>query len=166
MPRDDDRAWAELVASFHASPDREDDEEGRRWPAAEDVAAEDVAAEPEHGDDEPGDSFRDASVTLGPLPPPRGRHPVLENQSHDDDPADHFVPEPPPPIPLGDTISRLAWAGVIAFPAVLLLAAILQWSPPDAVLVVLVTGFVGGFATLIARMHPTRHDDPGDGAVL
>jgi hypothetical protein len=165
MARDDDHTWAELVESFHASPD----DDVRRWPAAEDLPPDPERADDgtgDHREGEHGDSFHDASVTLGPLPPLRGRPPVLENESGEDDPSDHFVPAPPPPIPRGDTVSRFAWSGVIAFPAVLLLAAVMQWSPPDPVLVVLVMGFVGGFATLIARMHPSHPHDPGDGAVL
>jgi hypothetical protein len=80
---------------------------------------------------------------------------------------EHFVPPEVPPIQGGDLVSRLAWAGVIGGPLVLLLAAVLGGVVPSYLLATALLAFIGGFVVLVARMpaHPST-DDGQDGAVL
>jgi hypothetical protein len=79
--------------------------------------------------------------------------------------ADEFVPPDPPPLPRGDLISRLAWAGVVIGP-IFMLIAVLAWRTAPKMLVLIALGaFVAGFVTLVARM-PNHRDDDGDGAIV
>lgn len=79
---------------------------------------------------------------------------------------EHFEPPEPGPIPRGDLVSRLAWAGVLGGPAVLLVAAVVQGALPSVMVVAALLAFVGGFITLVARMPADRGDDGDDGAVV
>ncbi len=81
---------------------------------------------------------------------------------------DHFVPDPPPPLPETDRVTRLAWAGLIGGPVMIMLAAIFGIGLQGWVLVAALGAFLGGFTTLILRMGDRRSDDDGwdDGAVL
>ncbi len=147
MSREDDQAWADLVEAFHASPG----EETPRWPAAEDVA-DDVAVDPaNHGED----ALPAGASSTGPEAPPARP-----------DPDEHFVPPPPPPLPRGDRVSRLAWAGVLGAPVFLILAVALGWRLPSWLTVLAACALVGGFVTLVARMRGHDPHDPDDGAVV
>jgi hypothetical protein len=76
------------------------------------------------------------------------------------------VPPEPPPLPRGDLVGRLAWAGVLFGPAFLLLTAFL-WDDAGPLPLALGTlAFVGGFVTLVARMPARRDDSDDDGAVV
>ncbi|TAK71072.1 MAG: hypothetical protein EPO13_00815 [Actinomycetota bacterium] len=87
--------------------------------------------------------------------------------SPDDDPGDHFVPPTPPPLPRGDTLTRLAWVGVLGGPLLLLVTYLLGWRLDRYLSALAVLGFVAGFVTLVARMRDDRGDDgPEDGAVV
>lgn len=79
---------------------------------------------------------------------------------------EHFEPPDPPPLPRGDLVSRLAWAGVLGGPAVLLAAAILQGTLPSLLVTAALVAFITGFVTLVARMPADREDDGDDGAVV
>lgn len=164
MSRDDDQTWAELIDSFHAAPAAEGDQP---WPAAEELGPDDRLDDPRSED------FRDASVTLGSL---TGRGAGPEAAAPDgvtggiddataEEAANHFVPPVPAPIPRGDRVQRLAWAGVIAPPIALIIVAIMSWRPSDEIIFLAVVAFVAGFVTLIARMRG-HHNDPDDGAVI
>ena len=79
----------------------------------------------------------------------------------------HFVPPEPPPIPRPDLPGRMAWAGVLLGPVLLLLCALLWQSVPQWVVGAIVTGIVGGFGYLVWRLPRTRdRDDPDDGAIV
>jgi hypothetical protein len=83
-----------------------------------------------------------------------------------DEPDEGFVPPEPPPLPRGDLVGRLAWAGVLLGPAFLLLSA-LVWDDAGPLPLALATlAFVGGFITLVARMPARRDDEDDDGAVV
>lgn len=157
MSRDDDQTWADLVDTFHSSPDADDT--ARRWPAAEDLDP----------NDEQNDGYGDASVTLGALTGDDAG-PRTHASSHEttgpgtDD--DHFVPPTPAPIPRGDRVSRLAWAGVISGPVGLILVAAFSLTPPDELVFLAVAAFIAGFVTLIARLRGHHPNDPDNGAVL
>lgn len=86
----------------------------------------------------------------------------------DEDDEGHFVPPEPPPLPEADTTAKFAWLGVIGGPILLLLAVLLSWEMTWWLATVSIGGFVGGFATLVARMKTDDEDgdDPGRGAVV
>ncbi|MGH8827507.1 MAG: hypothetical protein ACRDVZ_07895 [Jiangellaceae bacterium] len=158
MSTEDERAWAELVESFHASPDVDADSSDarpdRRWPEIEDVSP-DARAEP----------FTDATFTLGSTGGDLPQRPRPEAGS-EDVADDHFQPPLPPPLPRGNHISRSAWGGVIAAPLGLIIAAVTPWDMPRSMLGFLSVGFVAGFVTLVVRMRGHDPYDPDNGAVL
>ncbi|WP_167153768.1 hypothetical protein [Streptomyces sp. MBT27] len=79
----------------------------------------------------------------------------------------HFVPPEPPPLPEADATAKFAWLGVIGGPLLLVLAAIFGWDITWWLTLLGVGGFLGGIATLFARMQPDEEDDdPGRGAVV
>jgi hypothetical protein len=86
------------------------------------------------------------------------------------DPVDHFVPPEPPPIPRGTPARRLAWAGLLGSPVVLLMAVFVHmltgWDVPTLLTLAVAAAFVGGFGFLVATMPRDRGDDWNDGAVL
>lgn len=135
----DEAAWEQIVAGYSATASEPD---GPPQPT--------VTGEP----DEPGQT---ADLYRARAPEP---HPLVR------DDEDHFVPEPPPPPPDIDLVSRLAWAGVFGGPILLLVATLLTWVPPRAVVLVCVLGFVGGIVTLVLRMKDGPPDDPDNGAVV
>ncbi|CAM5412975.1 hypothetical protein SAVIM338S_02193 [Streptomyces avidinii] len=79
----------------------------------------------------------------------------------------HFVP-PEPELPEADATSKFAWLAVVGGPVLLLLAVLLQWDMTWWLTTLGVGGFLGGFATLVARMSSgdDEDDDPGRGAVV
>lgn len=89
-----------------------------------------------------------------------------ERHSYPPELDEHFEPPEPGPIPCGDLVSRLAWAGVLGGPAVLLVAAVAAGALPSLMVVAALLAFVGGFITLVARMPADRGDDGDDGAVV
>ncbi len=154
----DEQTWAELIAAFEGSPA----ESGPvpSWPVLEDV------------DDEP--ASRGGRV-LRPAAPTSWSE--LAGDRHDDasslgvpaeDPTDHYTPPEPPPLPEGDTVSRLAWVGVVGGPAFLLLALLLGWQLDVWQPVAALLAFIAGFLTLVVRMRdrPADGDGPDDGAVV
>ncbi|MFE3604074.1 hypothetical protein [Streptomyces sp. NPDC059142] len=80
----------------------------------------------------------------------------------------HFVPPEPPPLPESDVTSRFAWLAVIGGPVLMLIAVLLSWDMTWWLTTLCIGGFLGGFATLVARMDPDDDgsDDPGRGAVV
>jgi hypothetical protein len=131
-----------------------------RWPAAEDLAdGADGSGDHDPFDDDPTDGHR--VVLTGP--PASGSD--LPGEGVDDDEGGYVPPEPPP-LPRGDLVSRLAWAGVLGGPLFLLVAAIVWQGLPKSLLLAALAAFVGGFVTLVARMPGDGPDDPDDGAVV
>ncbi|GGX61906.1 hypothetical protein [Streptomyces fructofermentans] len=94
--------------------------------------------------------------------------PEPAEEDFEDDDEGHFVPPEPPPLPTADTTSRFAWLAVVGGPVLLLLAVLLGWEMTWWLATVGIGGFLGGFATLVARMHndDEDEDDPGRGAVV
>ena len=78
----------------------------------------------------------------------------------------HFVPPPPPDIPEGTPLTRLAWAGVIGGPVILLLIAFTGWAPPGIVAIGAGVACLAGFATLVWHLPEGREDGWDDGAQL
>ncbi|MFJ3514878.1 MULTISPECIES: hypothetical protein [unclassified Streptomyces] len=97
-------------------------------------------------------------------------HSLSEPKDDDLTPAEegHFVP-PEPELPEADTTSKFAWLAVVGGPVLLLLAVLLQWEMTWWLTTLGIGGFLGGFATLVARMahgDEDDDDDPGRGAVV
>ena len=103
---------------------------------------------------------RDEMVGAGPVAPadpPRRR--ALDDE-------EHFVPPDPPPVPRGTPARRLAWAGLLLPPVIMVLAVGLRWALPSWAATGLVAAFVGGFVYLVATMPRDGGDGWGDGAVV
>jgi hypothetical protein len=137
----------EIVAGFH-DPWPVDE---RPWPAAEDVVAEEPPA---------------------PLPASRVvRPPVIEPEDvlppHVEAYLDeHFVPEPPPPLPRPAVATSWALVGLLGGLALLIGSGLFHWQLDPIVQAAAGFGILGGFATLVWRMRDTSDDDPDDGAVV
>jgi hypothetical protein len=78
----------------------------------------------------------------------------------------HFTPPPPPELPEGTPISRLAWAGLLGGPAVLLLIALTGWDGPRIVSIGAGLATLAGFVTLVWLLPESRDDGWDDGARL
>ncbi|MCX4962269.1 hypothetical protein [Streptomyces virginiae] len=184
-PLDEEAAWAAIVAGYGQEPP---DPPGARpfrpienlLLPEEDVkplppeSGPDPKADPEPDpkpDAEPGPTAAlGSSVVFAPgvgMAGPRDHSPA-EPKDDDLTPAEegHFVP-PEPELPPADTTSKFAWLAVVGGPVLLLLAVLLQWEMTWWLTTLGIGGFLGGFATLIARMqHDEDDDDPGRGAVV
>jgi hypothetical protein len=79
---------------------------------------------------------------------------------------EHFEPPPPPPLPSGDAISRLAWAGVLGGPGFLFVSVLLGWGIQPFLGALAIGIFIGGFVTLIIRMHDDDEPRDNNGAVI
>ncbi|HEX7188911.1 MAG TPA: hypothetical protein VF423_11860 [Actinomycetes bacterium] len=143
----DEMAWAGIVADF----DLEAHDEVPRWPASEDV-------------DEPAKPAPDALSGFEELRDIVPAPPVVPRA----DTEDHFEPPPPPPLPEVDTITRVAWAGALGGPLVLLLAALAGIPLGGWVGFLALAAGMAGFVTLVARMkdRPPTDSGPDDGAVV
>jgi hypothetical protein len=154
----EDAEWQALVAQFDEKPFGEtpagETPAGEaaaatvpRWPAIEDLDIETDRSDP-------------VRITDEEEPKPRAVDPK--------DPHEHYIPPEPPRGPRLDWISRLAWAGVIGGPLVLILVALLNVGSGSRITLLAALGFAAGFLTLVFRMKdrlPT--DDTGDdGAVV
>lgn len=159
-PLDEDAAWAALVAGYDDDP-----EPGTAlWPEAENVPA--APADPDPTD----------PAAVSTAPPPADRtiviHPVISGPRNyelaDDDEEAHFVPPEPPPLPEADVTTKFAWLAVLGGPLLLIAFVLLQVELTWWAVTVGVGGFLGGFATLVARMRTDEDDDdpPGGGAVV
>jgi hypothetical protein len=163
-PLDVDSAFAAIIAGWAEAPT------SGSWPAEEDLGsgrhrrADDPSGssiEPDDdGEDEPDDDG--PALAGGPLLPSLGAH----HADRPEDEPDSFVPPDPPPLPRGDVVSRLAWAGVLGGP-VFLLTAVIGWrSAPPVLVLTAIAGFVGGCVVLVSRMPKHRSDDDDEGAVV
>ncbi|GAA2649495.1 hypothetical protein [Streptomyces lunalinharesii] len=140
--------------------------------AAKDGDAPDPGA-PGPADTVPGDGSpaRPGSfVVFAPGVGPRSWTPA-EPSDDDFDETDegHFTPPEPPPLPSADTTAKFAWIAVLGGPLLLLGTVLLQQPVTWWITVLGIGGFVGGLATLFARMGTDREDDeepPGGGAVV
>lgn len=182
-PLDEEAAWAAIVAGYGQEPP---DPPGARpfkpienlllpeedvmplppepEPKPKPEATAEPAPEPAPKADPEPPTTLGSSVVFAPgvgTPGPRD-HSLAE-------PTDegHFVP-PEPELPEADTTSKFAWLAVVGGPVLLLLAVLLQWEMTWWLTTLGIGGFLGGFATLVARMAQgdDDDDDPGRGAVV
>ncbi|OIJ68785.1 hypothetical protein [Streptomyces mangrovisoli] len=186
LPLDEDAAWAAIVAGYGeeppdppgtkpfkpvrdlALPEADVNAAGTEGAATAAGEVGDVADEAAPEPEPPGPARSTlplgGSVSFAPGVGPRDHTPA---EPADDDEG-HFVPPEPPPLPEADTTAKFAWLGVVGGPVLLLLAVILGWDMTWWLTTLGVGGFLGGFATLVARMRPDDedNDDPGRGAVV
>jgi hypothetical protein len=160
--RDEEAAWADLIARFDAP---EADGGPAPWPAREDLAGPDLAGPARVAR---ADTLPDSLP--GPLPPADTVtfSPARQASSADED--EHFVPPTPPPLPSVDPVTKGAWAALFGGPAYLLIATAAGWTVPGIAAFLAVAAFIGGFAVLVLRMDdgPPGADTggPDDGAVV
>jgi hypothetical protein len=156
-PLDEDAAWAALVAGYDAEPEPGTEPS---WPESENV---------------PADADTATAPPAPPAPPPSRTivvHPVISGPRNyelvDDEEDAHFIPPEPPPLPESDLTTKFAWIGVIGGPLLLLGFVLFQLELTWWAMVLGGGGFLGGFATLFARMRTDEDDDdlPGGGAVV
>lgn len=143
-----DDVWAEIVAGY----DQEATEPLNPWalPPPDD---------PPDPDPAPPRAAPQMRIARDPVDP-------LNSPAQWDDEG-HFVPPDLPPMPRGDLVSRLAWTGLFGGPLLMLLATVLSWALPRAILFGCAAAFVGGLVTLVLRMRDDRDGSGGDdGAVV
>ncbi|PVC90764.1 hypothetical protein [Streptomyces sp. CS014] len=188
---DEDAAWAAIVAGYGEEPP--DPPGAKPFKSIEDLALleDDQRNVTGPGDGPAGDPADKGSGKTPPKPPekkPLGSSVVFAPgvagprdyelpESKDDgidrpDDGDegHFVPPEPPPLPEADVTAKFAWLAVIGGPVLMLIAVLLQWEMTWWLTTLCIGGFLGGFATLVARMPSDDDDDtfgdPGRGAVV
>ncbi|ARE76862.1 hypothetical protein B6R96_25395 [Streptomyces sp. Sge12] len=185
-PLDEEAAWAAIVAGYGQEPP--DPPGARPFKPIENLLLpeEDVKPLPKPEPPEPGRApdakpepepepeppvALGSSVVFAPgvgMTGPRD-HSLAEPKDDDVSAAEegHFV-QPEPELPPADTTSKFAWLAVVGGPVLLLLAVLLQWEMTWWLTTLGIGGFLGGFATLVARMAQgdEEDDDPGRGAVV
>ncbi|MFE7318593.1 hypothetical protein ACFU7T_36660 [Streptomyces sp. NPDC057555] len=180
-PLDEEAAWAEIVAGYGERPEfpGADEERPDRTATADDrtaTADEDAAdspADPAPGKSAPGDgtpSRPGSFVVFAPGVGPRDWS-AREPSDDDFDAADegHFTPPEPPPLPQADATTKFAWIAAVGGPLLLIGTVVLQQPVTWWIAVLGIGGFLGGLATLFARMNDDRDEDddlPGSGAVV
>jgi len=193
-PLDEEAAWAEIVAGYGDQPsfpphdegegdgDGDGDGDSKDAPtgdagteSAGKGAEEDAGKGAKEDGAGPGDGGAGASrpgsfVVFAPGVGPRNWSP---SQASDDDfdetDEGHFTPPEPPPLPQADVTAKFAWIAVIGGPVLLVAMVLLQQPVTWWITVLGIGGFLGGFATLVARMKSDDEDDndlPGSGAVV
>ncbi|MER7761224.1 hypothetical protein [Streptomyces sp. NPDC097619] len=177
-PLDEEAAWAAIVAGYGEEP--ADPPGSKPFKPIEDLLLPEADVNPlpaagatkEKEPEDPGAAKPPlgSSVVFAPGVGPRD-HSLAEPSEEDLDASDegHFVPPEPPPLPEADTTAKFAWLAVVGGPLLLLLAVLLQWEMTWWLTTLGVGGFLGGFATLVARMQhddDVDGDDPGRGAVV
>ncbi|MET9883915.1 hypothetical protein ABZZ20_12355 [Streptomyces sp. NPDC006430] len=175
-PLDEEAAWAAIVAGYGQEPP---DPPGARpfrpienlMLPEEDVKPTTAPQTPAAPSDEepPAAPALGSSVVFAPgVGPGAGTGPRDHTPAEPDEKDEgHFVP-PEPELPPADTTAKFAWLAVVGGPVLLLVAVLLQWDMTWWLTTLGIGGFLGGFATLVARMSQgdDEDDDPGRGAVV
>ncbi|MGA4848377.1 hypothetical protein ACOBQB_19735 [Streptomyces sp. G5(2025)] len=196
LPLDEDAAWQAIVAGYGEEP--ADPPGAKPFKSVEDLAlleaesngpadgpASGLPKGPGTSGKESGKESADPDDDSGPgagkplgssvsFAPGVGgpRDYTTPEPSEDDFDADdegHFVPPEPPPLPAADVTAKFAWLAVLGGPLLVLLAVLLGWQMTWWLTTLGIGGFLGGFATLVARMNSgddDEDDDPGRGAVV
>jgi hypothetical protein len=168
VPFDEDAAWRAIVAGYGDEPP--DPPGARPFKPVEDLALPEPEKDAESGADKAPARPLGSSVSFAPGVGPRDHSPPEPSEDDfDEDDEGHFVPPEPPPLPTADTTAKFAWLGVVGGPVLLLLAVLLGWDMTWWLTTLGIGGFLGGFATLVARMRPGGDEDddlPGGGAVV
>ncbi|MCK7622157.1 hypothetical protein MUU72_03285 [Streptomyces sp. RS10V-4] len=178
-PLDEEAAWAEIVAGYGDRPEFPADGRPERPPERPDRPAD--ADTPEAADSPgalpaggvPGDGTPSRPGSFVVFAPGVGPRDWTPDEPSDDDfdetDEGHFTPPEPPPLPRADTTTKFAWIAALGGPLLLIGAVVLQQPVTWWMAVLGIGGFLGGLATLFARMGNDREDDddlPGGGAVV
>ncbi|MFB8070753.1 hypothetical protein ACFVAM_12620 [Streptomyces californicus] len=187
---DEDAAWAAIVAGYGEEPP--DPPGAKPFKSIEDLALlEDDqlnAVGPDGSAEGPADKGSGKTPPKPPEKKPLGSSVVFAPGvagprdyelpgskddgvgAPDDGDEGHFVPPEPPPLPEADVTAKFAWLAVIGGPVLMLVAVLFQWEMTWWLTTLCIGGFLGGFATLVARMphddDDDTYDDPGRGAVV
>ncbi|MFJ3979016.1 hypothetical protein [Streptomyces sp. NPDC090021] len=181
-PLDEEAAWAAIVAGYGQEPP--DPPGSRPFRPIENLLLPEEDVKPLPAEPDPDAESKSepeppaapapalgSSVVFAPgvgMAGPRD-HSLAEPDDDDLTSADegHFV-QPEPELPPADTTAKFAWLAVVGGPVLLLLAVLLQWDMTWWLTTLGIGGFLGGFATLVARMQhgDDEDDDPGRGAVV
>lgn len=195
LPPDEEAAWAAIVAGYGEWPDVDEPQDGRQpdgdtltrpddGPRGEDAGKRGEAADGARDGEADGDGG-DAGQGTGSGETPARSVTVYaagsgprdwrlsesgdSGSGEEDDDEGHFVPPDPPPLPAADPTTKFAWLAVLGGPLLLIAGVIFRFEMTWWVITLGVGGFLGGFATLVARMRDDRDDDfedPGRGAVV
>ncbi|MEU8918970.1 hypothetical protein [Streptomyces nigrescens] len=192
-PLDEEAAWAEIVAGYGEQPSfPAGDGDGGDGTAGDSGASGSSGAATKDGTDGKtgaaapseaagkdgtgdgagtGDAARPGSfVVFAPGVGPRdwsARTP--SDDDFDETDEGHFTPPEPPPLPKADVTTKFAWLAVVGGPLLLVAMVLFQQPVTWWITVLGIGGFLGGFATLVARMKDDDEDDndlPGSGAVV
>ncbi|WP_411138920.1 hypothetical protein [Streptomyces sp. C10] len=192
-PLDEEAAWAEIVAGYGEQPsfpagggDGGDGTAGDSGASGSSGAATKDGTDGKTGAAAPseaagkdgtgdgagtGDAARPGSfVVFAPGVGPRdwsARTP--SDDDFDETDEGHFTPPEPPPLPKADVTTKFAWLAVVGGPLLLVAMVLFQQPVTWWITVLGIGGFLGGFATLVARMKDDDEDDndlPGSGAVV
>lgn len=150
MPEDKDEfdeAWARIVEDLTGN------DTGTRGTAIPEVEATAGASAPDPG----------LAALFEPL---RRQEPAPDAFVDNWEDEGHFTPPEPPEIPTGTPVKRLAWAGALGGPTVLVLTALTGWDAPGVVTLGAGLAALAGFATLVWHMPESRGDGWDDGARL
>ena len=159
---DEDATWRDLVARFDSPVAAQ---EPAPWPERENTAADSA-----DGPAAPGGTGGAGGAGPGGVPPKTviiSASPSVPMAPRELD--EHFVPEPPPPLPKLDPVTKGAWAALFGGPAYLVAATAAGWQVSGLAAFFAIAAFVAGFAILVLRMHdpgPGGPDDSDDGAVV
>jgi hypothetical protein len=74
----------------------------------------------------------------------------------------HYVPPPPPEIPEGTPLKRLAWAGLLGGPAAMILLVLTGWDVPRIITIGAGLATLAGFVTLVWQLPDAREDGGWD----
>jgi hypothetical protein len=179
LPLDEKAAWDQIVAAYGDHPKAEDmtpapDPGGDARTGTAARPAPGTRPDGEGEGDEGGTSVRSFTVYSAGSGPRDWSLPATDDEqggtAGKEDDEGHFVPPEPPPLPQSDTTAKFAWLAVLGGPLLLIFAVVFQQGLTWWIATLGVGGFLGGFATLVARMRDGRDeddwDDPGRGAVV
>jgi hypothetical protein len=162
MPDEQDEfeeAWAQIVADLTS----ERDPDAPRDASSEASSIADPPADP------PTDPTAGLTALFEPLRRPPGTPEPDEGPARDpgafvDNWQDegHFEPPPPPEIPVGTPVKRMAWAGVLGGPATLALVALTGWDAPRILSIAAGLVTIAGFVTLVWLLPDSREDSGWD----
>ncbi|MFZ5869668.1 MAG: hypothetical protein ACOYXW_03930 [Actinomycetota bacterium] len=161
--RDDDggvdveAAWADIVAHWDT-----DGPPVGPWPASED--ADDSGEDPDDAQAPDDGTVEEWDGVASHVGGEAARHAAAAPEPEDEE--EGFVPPEPPPLPRGDLVTTLSWAGVLGSPLFFLLTALFWRSVPQVLILLAIGAFVAGFVSLVLRMPSRRDPDDDDGAVV
>lgn len=154
-PEDFEDAWARIVADLTSEGNLADDP---RTPSVDPPAqAEDAGTAGLHALFEP---LRRANAQPEPAADDPDPGAFVDNWQDEG----HYAPPPPPALPEGTPVKRLAWVGLLGGPATLALIAVTGWDAPPVVGIGAGLATLAGFVTLVWHLPESREDGWDDGA--